>query len=106
MDFLRASSYYDVRHVRADPATALIGRRSLSARRAIWSLSRSTCSAASATTSKPSRSSSTDSATFDACVELDCWSGNAPQAIDFAREQQDDELWEDLLARSETRPGP
>ena len=27
------------------------------------------------------------------------------QAIDFAKEQHDDELWEDLLRYSETRPG-
>lgn len=26
------------------------------------------------------------------------------QAIDFAREQHDDDLWEDLLKYSETRP--
>lgn len=28
------------------------------------------------------------------------------QAIDFAKEQHDDDLWEDLLRYSETRPGP
>lgn len=28
-----------------------------------------------------------------------------PQAIDFAKEQHDDDLWEDLLRYSETRPG-
>ena len=27
------------------------------------------------------------------------------QAIDFAKEQNDDDLWEDLLRYSETRPG-
>lgn len=27
-----------------------------------------------------------------------------PQAIDFAKEQHDDDLWEDLLRYSETRP--
>ena len=27
------------------------------------------------------------------------------QAIDFAKEQHDDDLWEDLLRYSETRPG-
>lgn len=27
------------------------------------------------------------------------------QAIDFAKEQNDDDLWEDLLQYSETRPG-
>lgn len=28
-----------------------------------------------------------------------------PKAIDFAKEQADDDLWEDLLKYSETRPG-
>lgn len=28
-----------------------------------------------------------------------------PQAIDFAKDQKDNDLWEDLLKYSETRPG-
>jgi hypothetical protein len=31
--------------------------------------------------------------------------GDVQRAIDFAKEQADDELWEDLLTYSETRPG-
>lgn len=31
--------------------------------------------------------------------------GDVSRAIDFAKEQNDDDLWEDLLRYSETRPG-
>ena len=31
--------------------------------------------------------------------------GDVNRAIDFAKEQHDDDLWEDLLRYSETRPG-
>ena len=31
--------------------------------------------------------------------------GDVHWAIDFAKEQSDDDLWEDLLKYSETRPG-
>jgi len=31
--------------------------------------------------------------------------GDVHRAIDFAKEQSDDDLWEDLLKYSETRPG-
>jgi hypothetical protein len=31
--------------------------------------------------------------------------GDAQRAIDYAKEQADDDLWEDLLSYSETRPG-
>jgi hypothetical protein len=31
--------------------------------------------------------------------------GDVHRAIDFAKEQSDDDLWEDLLMYSETRPG-
>lgn len=31
--------------------------------------------------------------------------GDVYRAIDFAKEQSDDDLWEDLLKYSETRPG-
>ena len=31
--------------------------------------------------------------------------GDVHRAIDFAKEQGDDDLWEDLLKYSETRPG-
>jgi len=31
--------------------------------------------------------------------------GDVHRAIEFAKEQSDDDLWEDLLKYSETRPG-
>lgn len=31
--------------------------------------------------------------------------GDVQRAIDFAKEQKDDDLWEDLLSYSESRPG-
>lgn len=31
--------------------------------------------------------------------------GDVERAIEFAKEQSDDDLWEDLLKYSETRPG-
>jgi vacuolar protein sorting-associated protein 41 len=39
------------------------------------------------------------------CVEfISRYTHSLVQAIDFAKEQNDDDLWEDLLKYSETRP--